>query len=48
MEWAEYTNRFGHQISILTEIRAIDGCLNPIREFLRIMSKYGAESEEEI
>lgn len=46
VEWAEYTNRFGHQVSILTEIRTIDGGLNPIREFLMIMSKYRAESEE--
>ena len=46
VEWAEYTNRFGHQVSILNEIRAIDGCLNPIREFLRIMSRYKAESEK--
>lgn len=43
VEWAEYTNRFGHQVSILNEVRAIDGCLNPIREFLRIMGKYGKE-----
>ncbi len=47
VEWAEYTNRFGHQVSILNEIRTIDGCLNPIREFLRIMSRYKAESEVE-
>lgn len=46
VEWAEYTNRFGHQVSILTGIRTIDGCLNPIREFLRVMSKYKAEVEE--
>lgn len=45
VEWAEYTNRFGHQVSILNEVRTIDGCLNPIREFLRIMSKYKAETE---
>lgn len=47
VEWAEYTNRFGHRVSILNEIRTIDGCLNPIRGFLRIMSKYKAESEVE-
>ena len=46
VKWAEYTNRFGHQVSILNEVRTIDGCLNSIREFLRIMSRYGAESEE--
>ena len=46
VEWAEFTNRFGHQISILREIRAIDGCLNPIREFMRIMSRHKAESED--
>lgn len=40
VEWAEYTDRFGHQVSILNEIRAIDGCLNPIREFLRIMQNW--------
>jgi len=45
VKWAEYTNRFGHQVSILNEVRAIDGCLNPIREFLKIMNRYGAESE---
>jgi len=45
VQWAEYTNRFGHQVSILNEIRAIDGSLNPIREFLRIMSRHKAESE---
>lgn len=45
VEWAEYTDRFGHQVSILREVRAIDGCLNPIREFLKIMSKHKAESE---
>jgi hypothetical protein len=39
VEWAEYTNKFGHQVSILNEVRAIDGCLNPIKEFLKIMSK---------
>lgn len=43
VEWAEYTNRFGHQVSILNEIRAIDGCLNPIREFLKIMNRRKAE-----
>lgn len=47
VEWAEYTNGVGHQVSILTEIRAIDGYLNPIRDFLRIMSRYKAESEGE-
>ena len=45
VEWAEYTNRFENQVSILTEIRGIDGCLNPIREFLRIMEKYKTEIE---
>ena len=45
VEWAEYTNRFGHQVSILKEVGTIDGCLNPIREFLRIMSRYKTESE---
>lgn len=45
-EWAEYTNRFGHCVSILKEIRTIDGCLNPIRDFLRIMSKYKVKREE--
>ena len=46
VEWAEYTNRYGHQVSILSEVRAIDGCLNPIREFLEIMRRYRAESED--
>lgn len=46
VEWAEYTNRFGHQVSILNEIRTIDGYLNPIREFLRIMGRYKAESDK--
>ena len=46
VEWAEYTNSFGNQISILNEVRGIDGCLNPIREFLKIMSWYGVESVE--
>lgn len=45
VEWAENINRFGHRVSILNEVKAIDGCLNPIREFLRIMSRYKAESE---
>lgn len=47
VEWAEYTDKFGHQISILNEIRTTDGCLNPIRGFLKIMSRYKAESEGE-
>lgn len=45
VEWAEYTDGFGHQVSILNEIRTIDGCLNPIREFLRSMGKYKTEIE---
>ena len=45
VEWAEYTNKYGHRVSILQEVRAIDGCLNPIREFLTIMDKYKGESE---
>lgn len=44
VEWAEYTNSFGHQVSILNEIRAIDGELNPIGEFLHIMNRRKAES----
>ena len=36
VEWAEYDQR-----SILIEIRALDGCLNPISEFLKIMCTYG-------
>lgn len=43
VEWAEHTNIFGRQVSILNEIRSIDGCLNPIREFLGIMSRYNAD-----
>ena len=46
VKWAEYINRFGHKVSILNEVRGIDGCLNPIREFLEIMSKYGVEDED--
>lgn len=46
VEWAEHTNIFGRRVSILNEVRAIDGCLNPIREFLEIMNRYKAESED--
>lgn len=45
VKWAEYTNKYGHKVSLLTNIRTIDGSLNPIREFLTIMSKYDKEGE---
>ena len=39
VEWARFTTKKGHTINILTEIRAIDGILNPIDEFLRIIQE---------
>lgn len=39
VEWARFTNKNGHTFSILTEVRAIDGDLNPIDDFLKIMQE---------
>ncbi len=39
VEWARFTTKNGRTINILTEVRAIDGSLNPIDEFLKIMQK---------
>ena len=39
VEWAKFTTKNGRTINILTEVRAIDGVLNLIDEFLEIMQK---------
>lgn len=39
VDWARYVNRYGHVISILTEVKAIDGELNVIDDFIKIMGR---------
>ena len=39
VEWAEYENEFKHKVSILTQIRCIDGELNVLGKLMNILRK---------